>query len=452
MQNCRSIRAARIQMSIGRILALQSHCFRKPHQNPPRAQYLSIFTQIQHCRRDDVRRAFNRKTTELKQTDVVIIGAGPAGCVAARKVAEAGFSVLIVDKRQELGAPIQCSGAVSRHALIENDIIPDGEFIHQPVYGFRIMDGLGAETNIDYRKLKPETYGEQSDRQPLGYVVDRRRFDRYLYTQAERAGAEGWLKAEAVGYQKEGAEVVVSIRRFNELYKVKAKIIVGADGLRSQVGKWAGLRTHIKLTELASCLQVIVDGVETDGMLELITGTRTAPGGYGWVFPKGNGYAEIGLGVIAPWTSKTAREHLDDFIKNSFLSHRFAEAKILEVQGGGVPLAAPLKRQYSDNMILVGDAARHVNPITGGGIHTALSGGRVAADFLNSHLSNGKNHDAEAMKRYQDEWLEAVGNQMWKLYKVKKKIFKTKDADRRDEMLYDTMRNYFSPDSEYKKV
>ncbi len=388
----------------------------------------------------------------MKETDVVIIGAGPAGCTVARKVAEAGFSVLIVDKRQELGAPIQCSGAVSRHALIENDIHPDPEFIHEAIYGFRIMDGLGSETNIDYRELKPDTYGAQSNRQPLGYVVDRRRFDRYLYTQAERAGAEGWLKAEALGYEQSGAEVVVSIRRFNEVNQVKTKVIVGADGLRSQVGKWAGMQTHIKLTELASCLQVIVDGVETDGMLELITGSQTAPGGYGWVFPKGGGYAEVGLGVIAPYTVKTAQQHLDDFMKNSFLSHRFANAKVLEVQGGGVPLAAPLKKQYADNVILVGDAARHVNPITGGGIHTALSGGRVAADFLSNHLRTEKIHDAELMKRYQDDWLEAVGNQMWRLYKVKKKIFKTKDIVQRDVMLYDTMRNYFSPDSEFKKV
>ncbi len=388
----------------------------------------------------------------MKETDVVIIGAGPAGCTVARKVAEAGFSVLIVDKRQELGAPIQCSGAVSRHALIENDIHPDPEFIHEAIYGFRIMDGLGSETNIDYRELKPDTYGAQSNRQPLGYVVDRRRFDRYLYTQAERAGAEGWLKAEALGYAKSGSEVVVSIRRFNEVNQVKTKVIVGADGLRSQVGKWAGMQTHIKLTELASCLQVIVDGVETDGMLELITGSQTAPGGYGWVFPKGGGYAEVGLGVIAPYTVKTAQQHLDDFMKNSFLSHRFANAKVLEVQGGGVPLAAPLKKQYADNVILVGDAARHVNPITGGGIHTALSGGRVAADFLSNHLRTEKIHDAELMKRYQDDWLEAVGNQMWRLYKVKKKIFKTKDIVQRDVMLYDTMRNYFSPDSEFKKV
>jgi digeranylgeranylglycerophospholipid reductase len=388
----------------------------------------------------------------LEETDVVVIGAGPAGCTAARKLAQSGYAVLIVDKRQELGAPIQCSGAVSRHALIENEIDPDPEFIHEAVYGFKIMNGLGGETLIDYRKLKPDTYGGHEGGQPLGYVVDRRRFDRYLFTRAQRAGAEAWLKAEALGYEAKGGEVVVSILKYGEVKKVKAKVIVGADGLRSQVGKWAGLHTHIKITELASCLQLIVDGVETDGLLELITGSQTAPGGYGWVFPKGHGYAEVGLGIIAPYSPRSAQAHLEAFLKNSFLSHRFTKAKVLEVQGGGVPLAAPLKRQFADNIILVGDAARHVNPITGGGIHTALSGGMVAAKFLAAHFREKSPHDAAHMAGYQEAWLEAVGRQMWRLYKVKRNIFKIKDTAEQDEMLYNTMRNYFSPESEYKKV
>lgn len=384
--------------------------------------------------------------------DVVIVGAGPAGSTVARKVAAAGFSVLIVDKRQELGAPIQCSGAVSRGALIENGVKPNAEFIHEAIYGFKIMDGLGGEKEIDYRKLKPETYGNDEGASPLGYVVDRRRFDRYLLTQAERAGAKAWLKAEALGYEQSGDYVIISIKHYNRVERIKTRIIVGADGLRSQVGKWAGIKTHIKLKELASCLQFVVDGVETNGLLELITGSQTAPGGYGWVFPKGNGYAEIGLGIIAPYSSGNAQDYLDRFIHNSFLSDRFKNVRLLEVQGGGVPLASPLKKQFASNLILIGDAARHVNPITGGGIHTALSGGTIAAEFLIEHLPSGNNNSEENMAQYQQRWLEAVGNQMWKLYDVKKKIFKEKEIAVQDQKLFETMGNYFSPNSEYKKI
>ncbi|MFK7935605.1 MAG: NAD(P)/FAD-dependent oxidoreductase [Saprospiraceae bacterium] len=385
--------------------------------------------------------------------DLVIIGSGPAGATTARLAANYGLRVLMVDKRQELGSPIQCSGAVSRHALEEVGIHPNSEFIHEAIYGFGIYNEKGEKKTIDYRQLDPVEYGTAAGQKPLGYVVDRRRFDRHLMTLAERAGVEVWLKAEAIGYQPlEDGTCTVSINHFNRKLEIKTKVVVGADGLQSIVGKWAGLRTQMKLTELASCLQFIVDQVETDGLLEIVTGHEWAPGGYAWVFPKGHGYAEIGLGVIRTMTDLNAQEQLDYFIKKSFFKERFKNARILEVQGGGVPLAAPLKTQYADNMILVGDAARHVNPITGGGIHTALSGGKIAAKFLHQTINNGSDYSASSLKGYQDNWLTALGNKMWKLYDVKTEIFKNPNVAERDAQLYATMSDYFSPDSEYKKI
>ncbi len=389
----------------------------------------------------------------IPKYDVVVIGSGPAGATTARVAAERGLSVLLCDKRQELGAPIQCSGAVSRHGLESAGVVPSDEFVLEPIYGFGVYNGAGESTILDYRQFKPDEYGAGEGRKPLGYVVDRRRFDRCLMTMAERAGVEVMLKTEALGYQPlADGNCEVQLRHFNEEIRVQARVLVGADGLQSQVGKWAGLRTQIKLTELASCLQFVVDKVETSGLLEIVTGHRWAPGGYAWVFPKGHGYAEIGLGIIRTMTAKNARQHLDDFIKQSFFKERFSDCRILEIQGGGVPLAAPLKTQYADNLILVGDAARHVNPITGGGIHTALSSGVIAGNFLGEIVRSGINPTKKHLKKYQDLWLEDMGNKMWQLYGVKKQIFTTKDIVQRDEMLYRTMSDYFSPYSEYKKI
>ncbi|MFK8101145.1 MAG: geranylgeranyl reductase family protein [Saprospiraceae bacterium] len=385
--------------------------------------------------------------------DVVIIGSGPAGTTTARIAAQNNLKVLLVDKKQELGSPIQCSGAISHHGLVSVGVSPEEEFVHEAIYGFDILNEKGDSKKIDYRELKPATYGAAADKNPLGYVVDRRRFDRCLMTAAERAGVEVWLKTEGLNYEvTSDGNCEVQLRRFNQEITVKTKVLVGADGLQSQVGKWAGLTTHIKLAELASCLQFIVDQVETNGLLEIITGHEWAPGGYAWVFPKGNGYAEIGLGVARTMTEQNAQWHLDHFMQNSFFKERFKNSKILEIQGGGVPLAAPLKTQYADNLILVGDAARHVNPITGGGLHTALSGGWIAGNFLGEFLASKVPATAENLKRYQDEWLVALGNKMWKLYGIKSQIFKTKDIAQRDQMLYQTMSDYFSPDSEFKKI
>ncbi len=385
--------------------------------------------------------------------DIVVIGCGPAGTTTARVAAEKGLKVLLIDKRQELGAPIQCSGALSANALEEVGVKPISEFVQEAVYGFSVYNNEGNDTVLDYRQLKPEKYGTGLDKKPLGYVVDRRRFDRYLFTLAERVGVEIWLKTEGENYKPlEDGTCEVYLRRLNKDITIKTKVLVGADGLQSQVGKWAGLQTHIKMTELASCFQFIVDGVETNGLLEIITGHEWAPGGYAWLFPKGNGYAEVGLGVIRTMTKENAQWHLDHFIQNSFLKERLKNARTLEIHGGGVPLAAPLKTQYTNNLILVGDAARHVNPITGGGLHTAMKGGMIAGEFLAELIHGGKEARAENLKGYQDAWLEQLGNKMWQLYRTKKDIFLTKDITKRNAKLYDTMSDYFNPNSIYKKV
>jgi digeranylgeranylglycerophospholipid reductase len=397
--------------------------------------------------------ANNLATASTFEYDLVVIGAGPAGATTARFAAANGLSVLLVDKKQELGAPIQCSGAISYNALTHAQVAPNPEFVHEAIYGFTIYNQAGAKTTIDYRQLKPKEYGTAPGANPLGFVVDRRRFDRYLTTQAERAGATIWLKTEALGYQPcPDGSCEVSLQRFNETITVKAKVVAGADGVQSQVGKWAGIKTHIKLSELASCLQLIVDGVQTDGLLEIITGHQWAPGGYAWVFPKGHGYAEIGLGITTTMCTDNAQTYLDRFLKDSFFKERFKNSKILEIQGGGVPLAAPLKTQCANNLVLVGDAARHVNPITGGGLHTALASGKIAGEFIAQLIASGQPATKENLEGYHQNWLAAMGSSMWQLYHTKRQIFEMEDIAERDEALYKTMSNYFSPDSVYKKI
>lgn len=383
-----------------------------------------------------------------KTYDIVVIGSGPAGATTARFAAKYGLHVLLIDKKQELGAPVQCSGAVSAHALADVGVMPSEVFVESAIYGFRVYDAAGKFHEIDYRREKPDEYAQN----PLGYVVDRRRFDRYLTGMAEQAGAENLLKTEATGYETTDSQrVTLKLRRFGEEINVQTRVIVGADGLQSQVGKWAGLGTQIKLSELASCLQFIADGIPTDGLLEIVTGHRWAPGGYAWLFPKSNGLAEVGLGVIRTLTGKDARWHLDKFINESFLAERLQNLRILEVQGGGVPLAAPLKQQFADHLILVGDAARHVNPITGGGIHTALRCGKIAGEFLGEFLSAGKAPLASGLLEYQQRWSDALGSDMWRLYKQKRKIFR-QQIPRRDAMLFETLASYFSPNSEFRKI
>lgn len=297
---------------------------------------------------------------------------------------------------------------------------------------------------LDLRRASPE---------PAGYVVDRRRFDRHLMRTAQQAGAEAWLKAEALGHEpQDGGTTLLRIRQFGAVRTVRTRVIVGADGLQSQVGRWAGLTTRIRLPELASCLQYVVDGVETRGLLEIVTGSQWAPGGYAWLFPKANGQAEVGLGVSRTMTDRDARWHLERFLRESFLRARFAGMRILEVRGGGVPPTAPLRRQYDDHIILVGDAARHVNPITGGGIHTALRGGILAGAFLREVLPTGEPPTADLLRGYQERWEGDFGKALRQLYTVRSALNRVPDVDRQDRELHQVFANYFRPGSPYRYI
>jgi digeranylgeranylglycerophospholipid reductase len=376
--------------------------------------------------------------------DVIVVGGGPAGATTARYAAQGGLRVLIVDKKSELGTPVQCSGAVSANALRECAVPFDAEFIVEPVYGFLTYSNAGEQIRIDYR-----AFGRT---QPLGYVVDRKRFDRYLTKLALATGADLWMKTRVVGLSRADGLATLQVERFGRRQGVTAKVVVGADGVMSQVGVLAGLRVAIPVRDLASCLQYIVEGVETCGLLEVVTGHDHAPGGYAWIFPKGPGMAEVGLGVTRTLTDKDARWHLDRFMAESFMRPRFQGAKIVEVQGGGVSLAPPLKHMVADNVILVGDAARHVNPITGGGIHTALHGGRIAGECLAGLMPSSQRFTRDELKGYQDRWYAELGQALMELYRVKTAIFRDEDTQRQDRRLFETLGRYFGPESSFRKV
>jgi digeranylgeranylglycerophospholipid reductase len=376
--------------------------------------------------------------------DIVVVGGGPAGATTARYAAQHGLRVLMVDKKSELGTPVQCSGAVSANALHECEVPFDEEFIAEPIYGFLTYSNEGEEIRLDYRVYDRHT--------PLGYVVDRKRFDRFLTKMAIAAGAELWMRARVASFARHDGLVTAQVERFGNVEEVTAKVIVGADGVQSQIALMAGLHVAIPLGDLASCLQYIVENVETCGLLEIITGHEHAPGGYAWVFPKGHGMAEVGLGVARTMTDKDARWHLHKFMHESFMRERFCRAKIIEVQGGGVPLAAALKHVVADNVIVVGDAARQVNPITGGGIHMALRAGRIAGEFLAETLSSATSYTREALQGYQQRWREQLGLQHAELYRTKTNIFKEPDVAKQDRLLFETIGNYFRPDSKYRKI
>src|SRR5690606_26794349 len=103
-------------------------------------------------------------------------------------------------------------------------------------------------------------------------------------------------------------------------------------------------------------------------------------------------------------------------------------------------------------VILVGDAARQVNPITGGGLHTALRGGVIAGAFLAETIASRAPTDETQLAGYQQRWLDALGHQLWRLYEIKTAIFAEREIATRDRRLFETLSGYFAPTSEFRKV
>ncbi|MFQ6061337.1 MAG: NAD(P)/FAD-dependent oxidoreductase, partial [Thermoplasmata archaeon] len=263
--------------------------------------------------------------------DVVVVGAGPAGSVTAKYVAENGASVLLIEKRQEIGSPVRCAEGIARQWIEEVGIPLDRKWIAHEVEGAKIVSPNGTEFYIDERHAGSE----------VGTVIERDLFDKALARHAARAGADIILKASVLGVLKEEGKVRgVRVEQFGERFDIEAGAVVGADGFESQVGRWAGLDTTLKAKDITTCLQYRLTDIQPDpDYCEFILGS-SAPGGYIWVFPKSEDTANVGLGIQLKKIRKRGvmRKYLDAFIEKD---ERLRKGKRLDIVAGAVSICAP---------------------------------------------------------------------------------------------------------------
>ena len=326
--------------------------------------------------------------------DVIVIGAGPGGSMAARTAAEKGLDVLLVEKRQEIGTPVRCGEIVSSKAIAEFIEI-DSRWVAAEVKWAKIHLPDGTEITQS---------GEEGE---LQLVLERKIFDRQLAKLAAKAGADVITKTAATSLKREDGLVYVTLRKTGEKFVVGTKIVIGADGVESRVGKWAGIDTTLKLDEIGSAVQYLMGNIEFDPDYAYFWyGKDIAPGGYAWLFPKGGKEANVGLGVIPELASKSAKEYLDDFIGN-----KFEGGKIMEVVVGGMPLKGQIETAVTDNVMLVGDAARHADPFTGGGIANAMKAGFFAGNVA-AEAVDRKDYSKNFLLKYDELWKNDFGKML----------------------------------------
>jgi digeranylgeranylglycerophospholipid reductase len=343
--------------------------------------------------------------------DVVVVGAGPAGSMTAKWAAKNGARVLVIEKRQEIGAPVRCGEGISTSWLDKVGIKLDSKSLAREVKGAKIVAPNGTQFYLSADKAGDE----------VGIVVDRIFFDKLLAHDAVKAGADLVLKTSAVGLTKNGNKVTgVKVRSFGETRDIKCGCVVGADGFESQVGRWAGLNTNLTPRDITSCFQYRLTNINHDpDYCEFIVGSK-APGGYIWIFPKNEDTANVGIGMQLSKLKDKAdvKRHLDKFIQGD---QRLRKGKPLEMVSGAVSICAPIEKTIGDGILLVGDSARMIDPITGGGISNSCKAGKVAGEVL-ARAAKAKDFSEMVLRAYEKGWRDMLENALYRNWMAKEKL------------------------------
>ena len=359
--------------------------------------------------------------------DVLVVGGGPGGALAAREAAERGLSVGLIEKRPAIGVPVRCAEGVGRD-LLEEFMDPDPAWISAEI------DHAVLVAPDGYRmSLEPSMAGSE-----VGYVLDRKRFDRELVMQAAEAGADVQVKTRAVApIMENGAVAGARIEANGVIEDVRARVTVAADGVESKFARWAGIETAVPLAEIETCVQYLMTGIEIDpGATVFYLGNEVAPEGYVWVFPKGERTANVGIGISGKKCRDGSRplDYLNRFVKS-----QFPDGRVIEWIIGGVPVCRPLERTVADGLVIIGDAARVSDPITGGGIYNAMFTGRLAGRTAADAISAG-DVSTNALMAYDRGWRESkLGKSLERNYRVKE-YFLTLSDDKLNRLVHSISR------------
>ncbi len=314
----------------------------------------------------------------MKIYDVVVVGAGPAGASAARSAASMGACVLMVERKTAVGFPVRCAEYIPAPLLGEIDI--GHEFLVQRVRGMKTFLPDGEEKTT----LTP------------GLMIRRDLFDQALCSSAQDAGAELMLDTAAVSFQDGRLRLR---QRGGNLLEIETKVIIGADGPHSRVGKWMGSVNGHLIAAVQARVPLVQPLEHTEVYFD-----KGFFGGYGWLFPKGE-EANVGLGISGNrCNSRMLPSAIEGFLERLVKEGKIRNAPSIRT-AGWVP-SEPLRAVVKGQFMLAGDAAGHTHPITGAGVFQAVVGGKMAGKWAATAVVE---KDLTLLTEYEEEWRDLFG-------------------------------------------
>lgn len=286
----------------------------------------------------------------MKRYDVIVVGGGPAGVSAAKASGKAGAKTLLLEKSPAIMANKPCGQAVSQETLQTAEVKPEPTIVLHRAYA------IVYAPNLNYVKI---------DR--IGFLIDKSRFLQYIAAQAAEHGVEIHVREEALDIKVEDGGVKVKTNRG----EYEASIVIGADGYNSTVARSLGITEKSEPIPTLQYLMVNCS-IKYPDAVRFFLGNNVAPGGYAWIFPQNEKIAEVGIGV----RGANAKEYLDAFVKR--FSDELGKAQIIDYRGAPVPIGGLISELVRDRVVLIGDAAGTVIPLTGAGIHSSIAAGLAA--------------------------------------------------------------------------
>jgi len=316
--------------------------------------------------------------------DVIIVGAGPAGSYAAYELSSLGHDVAVFEQKNAPGLDVCCTGIISTECF----------------------DSFGISKEVILTKANSAKFFSPSRRclrlqteKVQAYVVDRLLFDEAIASKAQSQGAHYFFSSQVIDITlgKDSIQAETLCSGAKEIFNARAVIL--ANGFRPNLSRKLGLG---KIKGFLIGAQAEIEAKVDEP--EVYLGQEISPGSFAWLVPISANKAYVGL-----LSTSRAKLHLQKFLLTPFCQGRIMSQEV-EIRQRAIPVGT-LSRSYGDRVLVIGDAAGQVKPITGGGIYFGHLGAQIAVNVLDEALSSD-NLTADRLGRYQKQWKAKMGKEL----------------------------------------